>query len=341
MAVVNYTKPLDSPDWMISPVLMSQARRQATRQADRLGSRRSAWLRALALVPMMAFGAVVAAGSTAHASGSGTPYTDTSAVGYIGLCNKAGQQITSGSINTKPFAWRAVSSQPAQAPYSGAGRTALLLAYQPREGLPAGEWSGDALTASSRYSNAAHPMVAATSGDDSIKDFIGEFAPAWDGLLQIRMYLGAPDSPIYSLTYPAIDIKVTGNTWQAVDGGPVSCTSGRSESIETILLPKATPKAHASAHPTSKSTTGPVASSAPTAVSSVRAGAAAGTPKSLAAKPVADSSDSSHTPIIVAVLIAVVLVLLFTGYVLSRRRRRPLPVSPPASPIHSTSEKGR
>jgi hypothetical protein len=298
--------------------------------------------RALALVPIMAFGAVVAAGSTAHAAGSGTPYTDTSAVGYIGLCNKAGQQITSGSINTKPFAWRAVSSQPAQAPYSRAGRTALLLAYQPREGVPAGEWSGDELTASSRYSDAAHPMVAATSGDDSIKDFIGEFAPAWDGLLQVRMYLGAPDSPIYSLTYPAIDIKVTGNTWHAVDGGPVSCTSGRSESIETILLPKATPKAHASAHPTSKSTTGPVASAAPTAGSSVRAGAAAGiTPKSLAAKPVANSSGSSQTPVIVAVLIAVVVVLLTTGYVLSRRRRRPLPVSPPASPIHSTSEKGR
>jgi hypothetical protein len=327
---------------MISPVHMSQARSQATRRADRLGSGRSAWLRALALVPMLAIGAVVAAGSAAYASGSGTPYTDTSAVGYIGLCNKAGQQITSGSINTKPFAWRAVSSQPAQSPYNEAGRTALLLAYQPREGLPAGEWSGDELTASSRYTNAAHPMVAATTGDDSIKDFIEEFAPAWDGLLQIRIYLGAPDNPIYSLTYPAIDIKVTGNTWHAVDGGPVSCTSGRSESLETILLPKPTPKAHASAHPTSKSTAGPAASSAPTAVSSVQAGAAAGTtPKSSAAKPVANSSGSSHTSIIVAVLIAALVVLAVAGYVVSRRRLRSLPAPPPRSPVHSTSEKGR
>lgn len=308
----------------------------------------SAFARSVRLLVASLIAAVVAlvtAGQGAHAAGSGTPYTDPSAVGYIGLCNKAGQQITHGSINTKPFAWRAVSSHAAQAPYNEAGRTATLLAYQPRQGIPAGEWSGDELTASARYTNAAHPMVAATGGDDSLKDFIDEFHPAWDGLLQVRMYLGAPDNPIYSLTYPAIDIKVTGNTWQAVDGGKVACNSGKAESIETILLPKAKPKskpkAHASGHPTATSSTGSAATSAPTSIGSAPAAAAAGgssTP--LAANTTADESGS-NTSTIVGIVIAAVLLLAAVGYLVSRRRRPRPPSQSPGSLVHSTPEKGR
>ncbi len=78
------------------------------------------------------------------------PYTDPDAAGYIGLCNQAGQQITGGNVDTAPFAWRAVSSQPAPAPYSGPTRTAILLAYQPLMGLASSDWSGDELTASAR-----------------------------------------------------------------------------------------------------------------------------------------------------------------------------------------------
>ena len=65
--------------------------------------------------------------------------------GSIGLCNQAGQQITSGNINTVPFAWRAVSTQPAQAPYNNAYRTAILMAYQPIQELTPGrvEWRAD------------------------------------------------------------------------------------------------------------------------------------------------------------------------------------------------------
>ena len=73
---------------------------------------------ALGLVGLLAL-----AGGDA-AAGSAVPYTDPNAVGSIGLCNQAGQQITSGSISTTPFAWRAVSTQPAPAPYNNAGRTA-------------------------------------------------------------------------------------------------------------------------------------------------------------------------------------------------------------------------
>jgi hypothetical protein len=106
------------------------------------------------------------------AASTGVPYTDANAVGYIGLCNQAGRQITSGNVATAPFAWRAVSSKPAEAPYNNADRTATLVAYLPLQDLPPGDWSGQELTASSRYSNQASPMAAATSDDDSLQDFI-------------------------------------------------------------------------------------------------------------------------------------------------------------------------
>jgi hypothetical protein len=265
-------------------------------------------------------GALVLASPAAALGGSGAPYTDPSVKGYLGLCNSGGQQITHGSIATKPFAWRVVSSQPAQSPYNSAGRTATLYAYQPRAGIPAGEWSGDALTASARYSNSANPMAAATTRDDSLQDFIAEFRPVWDGMLQIRMYLGAPDEPTYSLTYPAIDIAVTGSTWHAVDGGRVSCTGGKAESIETMLLPKSTFATHkhskAKAQPNARSSStaaAPGSSSKPTTRASARVAA------SSAAANRGSAGDSSHrTGLFLAAGFAV---LLAAGIVLAIRRR--------------------
>ena len=106
------------------------------------GSGRAA--RSVALGCLTVLGAAVALAQplgaplmgTAGAATSTVPYTDPDAVGSIGLCNQAGQQITSGSITTRPFAWRAVSTQAAPAPYNNAGRTATLVAYQPQQALP-------------------------------------------------------------------------------------------------------------------------------------------------------------------------------------------------------------
>ncbi len=184
-------------------------------------------------------GWLVLSGAISDAGAATTvPYTDPGAVGHIGLCNQAGQQITSGSVDTAPLAWRAVSSAPALAPYNNAGRTAILQAFQPQDGLPPGDWSGQQMTASSRYSNPADPMAAATAGDSSLADFLMAFPARWDGFVQLRMYLGTSDQEPYEIHYPVLDIQVTGDTWTAVDGGPVNCSSGTSESIETILLPK-------------------------------------------------------------------------------------------------------
>ena len=44
---------------------------------------------------------------------------------------------------------------------------------------------------------------------------------------------------------PATDLKVTGNTWQVVSGGPADCGAGKAVSIESILLPKQKSKTQA------------------------------------------------------------------------------------------------
>ena len=159
------------------------------------------------------------------AASSSVPYTDPNAVGYIGLCNEQGQQITSGNIDTAPFAWRAVSTAAATGAYAGPSRTAILFAYQPIDGLAPSYWSVDSLTASARYSNPAAPMAAATTRDESLAQYMLEFKPKWDGYLQLRMYLGADNEQPYSVSYPTLDIQVTGDSWRAVDGGPVAANA--------------------------------------------------------------------------------------------------------------------
>jgi hypothetical protein len=222
----------------------------------------------------------------ASAAGTKAPYSDPGQVGYVGLCNEAGKQITSGSIYSVPFAWRAVSSVKARAPYNDDWRTAMLLAYQPQNGLTAGEWSGEELTASSRYTNVNHPMAAATKGDQSLEDFLEAYPAVWDGWVELRIYLDTANAEVDSLTYPALDIKVTGDTWHAVGGGPVNCHSGTSESLETEVL----------GHPG-------------TTTSSTSTASALGT-----------TSSSSSALLPVAIAIAVVA-LLVGATVLTRRRR--------------------
>ena len=179
---------------------------------------------------------------TPSSASTAVPYKDPNAVGSIGLCDAHGHQVTSGSVNTAPFAWRAVSTSPATGSYAGPTRTAVLMAYQPIQGLAPPDWSGDSLTAASRYSNPSNPMAAATGGDESLAGFMTEYSPKWDGILQLRLYLDAANEPVYSLHYPALDIQVKGNTWHALDGGPVDCNAGTVESIESILLPASTLK---------------------------------------------------------------------------------------------------
>lgn len=199
-----------------------------------------------AVLASLAFFAWVSSSGSASASvrtGNTLPYTDPSSVGSLTLCGKDGSPLTTGNVNDRPFAWRAVAGTAAPAPYNAAGRTATLFAYQPREGVDPGQWSGDMLTASAKYSNADRPMAQATRADISLADFLDGYPAQWDGLVQLRIYLGAPNTPTLTSSYTSADIKVDGDQWQLVQGGTsaADCTSGNAISLEA-LLPAATMK---------------------------------------------------------------------------------------------------
>jgi LPXTG-motif cell wall-anchored protein len=293
---------------------------------------------AFVTVSLMALGVPLGVAGAAQT----VPYSDPQAVGIIGLCNQAGQQITSGSINTAPFAWRAVSTQPAQGLYGGPTRTAVLMAYQPIMGLGASDWSGDQLTSSSRYTNPAAPMAAATSADESLAGFMVEYKPLWDGFFELRMYLGAAGVQQYSVHYPVLNIQVTGQTWQAVGGGPVNCGAGSSESIESILLttttttvPSATPAAGASAGTGTSGTSGasgtsPSGSDAGSAGKPHRSGGTSSTVIDAAPASASSHRSSGLSPWFI---VAGALVLGAAALFFLRRRR----LTPSPSPVQSSS----
>lgn len=190
-----------------------------------------------ALLPVV--GALGATGAAAHASSppapSPPPYADPYAHGYVGLCDAQGHNVTRGSVYDKPFVPRAVSSAPAPAAYRGPGRKATLYAYQPRRGVDPSDWSGDLLTSASTYSNPSAPMAQATRRDFALSDYLNEFPPQWDGLVELRIYFSAPNMSVDATSYPAADIRVTGTTWTLVRGGHVACTAGTASSPEDAL----------------------------------------------------------------------------------------------------------
>ena len=148
--------------------------------------------------------------------------TDHQWLGHDHAVRMAGGVVAGGSIRST----------------AGPSRTATLTAYLPMQVLPPGDWSGEQLTASSRYSNPANPMAAATSKDVPLETFhpglpsgVGRVHPT------PHVFWAPPIRRPTNVHYPTLDIQVTGDTWQAFGGGPVNCNSGTSESIETVLLP--------------------------------------------------------------------------------------------------------
>ena len=170
------------------------------------------------------------------ASAGSVPFTDPNANGFIGLCNRSEQPITSGGLLDVPFIWTAVSSSAAPNGYSRG--EAALYAFQPRKDVPPDEWSGDVLTNSSYFTNPEHPMSQATNADVPLLPFTQEFPPRWDGLIELRLYFFSPDQGEERTTYPATVIRVSGNRWSVASGGTVPCNVGTATSVESFTLPK-------------------------------------------------------------------------------------------------------
>jgi hypothetical protein len=256
------------------------------------------------------------------AAASAPPPPDSSAVAGITLCNRSGQQITSGSVMAQPLAWRAVDATAAPNGY-GKGGTATLLAYQVRPGVPPGDWSGEQLTASARYSNPAHPTAAATPIDESLATFLGDYPLSATGLVQLRIYLGSPGQPPYALLYDASYLSVSNGSWTQLNPGSADCSSaGRSVSLETVNLPKkdltptAKPKPR---HTSGSSAASPGASGGPTASTSSNGNGSGGV-GAAGLDNASASSTTSHTGRNLAIVIGIALLVAVSGGLALRRR---------------------
>lgn len=185
----------------------------------------------------LGFVALVSVGSAgvARADTVSVPYNDLAAQGSITLCDATGHAVTGGSIYDKPFVWRAISNQPATSPYDKQGRTAVLLAYQPQQKQYPDQWNGDTLTGATQYQDPKFPTAVGTLLDFSLADYLHEYPTRWNGLVQLRMYLGVPGAPTFNTPYPTAEVQVTGDRWSLVRGGGAACTTTPAESTEQTI----------------------------------------------------------------------------------------------------------
>jgi hypothetical protein len=278
---------------------------------------KSLQLRRFVLILATAAGISLTVASTATAAPM--PFPDAQAVGAITLCNQHGVQVTSGSLEAKPFIWRAIGSSGAPAGYRKGG-TATLYAFQPRQGVDPSDWSGEQLTASSRFSLPAHPMAASTYADESLRTYLGDYPAMWNGYVQLRLFLGAPGEGPLTYNYDAAVLQVTGGTWHLLNNGPADCTtSGRSVSVESLTLShKQLAKAKRAALKLASDTNG---SAADTAGGQQSSAAAASSQTSGTAALSADSgAGTSHSGRNAAV-VAALAVMVGVGAALALRRR--------------------
>lgn len=271
--------------------------------------------------------------TTARAATTKLPFSDPSINGYIGLCDLAGNNVTSGSITSKPFVWLAVSSWTPPKTYTGKGEQAGLFIYQPRPDTPAVDWSGDEMTASTVYRSPKFPAAAATYKDFSMANYIREFPSQVNGLYELRMHFGLANYGTYSETYPATFIQVTGNRWHVVQGGTVACKSAHATSTEaTVGIPQVDPShdpnqtpvtAPPSTQPSAKSSSASNGSQSPHTSSS-----GGGGPGETISEPIAGAqtaaSKTATNPLVVILAVAcgLLLVTIIIGFIRRRQQDR-------------------
>jgi hypothetical protein len=255
-----------------------------------------------------------------------TPFTDPSAQGLIGFCDKNDQPVTSGHTLDVPFVWKAVSNVSAPKAYRGRLAKATLYAFSPIQHTNPGDWSPYRMAVSSIYSNPNLPMAASTYRDAPLDWQLGSFPPTWDGLVQLRMILTNVNVQPLVRTYPTAVIRVTGDTWTMVAGDRnPRCSEGKATSVDNIVLPTSMrPTAAPSWANNAKSSNSASASSSPAS-----SGSTPGSTESASATPAAGSdinanaasasSNASVIPIALGLLGATILAAL--GVALWARRK--------------------
>jgi hypothetical protein len=177
------------------------------------------------LTPILLVGLVAVAAISVwrHTGDRTVPYEDSQSAGLLTLCS-GGQAVTEGKAGDTPFADLVVGTTGLGSEYDPTGAVATLYAYQPREGIAAGEFSGVPLTATGTLADPQRPAVAVTEDVWSIADFVDAFPATLDGYVQLRLVLGTPAAgTLTEDPYDTADIRVDGDSWELVRGGTASC----------------------------------------------------------------------------------------------------------------------
>jgi hypothetical protein len=149
---------------------------------------------------------------------------DPSSIGGLTFYDAAGNQITGGNITDAPFAAYVLAGTAGRA----GDNKATLFGYLPKNGVAIGAWTGEAVSGSASYPNAAAPaplntsalpLVSLTAGDETIAILAGDLpntaTDAYQGLYQLRLKTSGPGQPA-GTTYDSADILITGSTWSVV-----------------------------------------------------------------------------------------------------------------------------
>jgi hypothetical protein len=173
----------------------------------------------------------LAAGPASAAGGPPwEPVSNPPEVGGLIFYDAAGQQITGGQISAQPLAAYVQGTSIVQ---SGDTK-ATLFGYLPVDGQAPGQWSGEALSASTSYPNpsapgsipgnsgsSALPLVTGGSSDESVATLEADYpnkdtsGDGYAGIYVLRLVTSAPGVASNG-DYDAADIEVTGSTWSVV-----------------------------------------------------------------------------------------------------------------------------
>lgn len=189
---------------------------------------------AAAAVVVAGGGLIVGLSSGAQAASAPPWEPDTNSVGALVFYDSSGHAITSGSLKDSPIA---AYVEGTKAIRSG-DTTATLEGYLPVSGEAPGQWSGEALSTSTKYPNSAAPgalgsanlpVVSGKAGDLSIADLVADFPttskPGYKNVYQLRLVTSGPQESV-TPQYDSADIAVSGSTWSIVyDGAAVQLKS--------------------------------------------------------------------------------------------------------------------
>jgi hypothetical protein len=162
-------------------------------------------------------------------------------VGSLAFYNTAGQPVIGGNLSDLPIAAYTEGSATVRA-----GDTkATLYAYTPVNGESPGQWSGEALSASTVFPNAAAPgslgttslPVVTGASVESLSTYISDFpntdttSDGYAGLYVLRLKTSAPGKPS-NTTYDSAVIQVTGSTWAEVSPVPSLLSTSTTLSVK-------------------------------------------------------------------------------------------------------------